>query len=75
MFKLTIDCEDKNELITFAKATDYSSFLHEFREKLRSYNKHGIPEDINSPHDAIHQVWEEFHKILEIYNILITRDY
>lgn len=69
MYQLTITCEDKDELIVHAKASDYMCFIEDFKQRLRNYYKHGMPENILTRQDALILIRDEFNNMLDDYGI------
>jgi hypothetical protein len=69
MFTLTIQCDDREELLTYAKAVDYDMCLTTFANFLRTYRKHGMPEEVKTAQDALELLRNDFYETLEAYNI------
>lgn len=74
---LCIDAETTQEMMLYLKADDMMVFINEFGEKLRAYDKYGLPKGmgIDSPMAAIIQIRKDFNNMLDDYNIRINGEY
>lgn len=50
---LTIVSTDEREMQHYLKAKDMSAFISEFEENLKSYSRHGLPQEISNPQQAL----------------------
>ena len=66
-FQLIINTDDEEEMNTYIEAAAASAALYEFSFKLRSWDKHGLPKEIETPVDAVQYIREVFNEFLSEY--------